>query len=127
MSTAQHAEAPALLTVAELAGRILRRADPESRASRLVVWKLCREGLPWVQVAGARLFRAEACIAWLERRSEAQAAARQQSAELAGMVAQAAASRARTPGRRAPPARRPSKGAPAKSLADLAGTIRRER
>lgn len=127
MSTLTDQE-PALLTLAELAEVVLRRPDPESSAARHAVWKLCRMGMPYIAAAGARLFSLSDCLAWLARRAEAAAAAREQSAELAAMVAQQ--SRSTLP----PPAKasrtRRSKSAsksPSKSLAELARSIRSER
>jgi hypothetical protein len=121
-------EAPALLTMAELAARILRRADPDSHATQHAVWRLCRQGMPYVQAAGTRLFREAAVLAWLERRAEATRLLNQQEAA-AQQAARAAQAARPSPGPAAPsPRRRPArKPAPAASLAQLATKIRRER
>lgn len=115
-TTDQHRE---LLTWTELAEVVLRRPDPDSGAAHHAVWRLCREGMPYIRAAGARLFAAADCLAWLRRRAEAQAAARAQSDELAAMV---------TEKRRSPkPKRKAAQATTEAAFTALARSIRRER
>lgn len=78
---------------------------PSSGASRQVLYKLCAQGLPYVQVGRQRMFDALQVRAWLLQRAEARSAARERPQ----------APPKATPTRR----RRPANAAPARSIADL--------